>query len=109
MTVGGGAALVIDKQEGKEARSHSNIVVTPSTGLEALADAALAIDAEPTLLPKHTNHRTLGEDIMAWALLETVGCTLVLDPGDALFMTEDVFHRTQDLLANRVAMLLDVF
>ena len=46
---------------------------------------------------------------MAWALLETVGCTLVLDPGDALFMTEDVFHRTQDLLANRVAMLLEVF
>ena len=101
--------LMIDKQEGKEARSHSNIVVTPSTGLEALADAALAIDAEPTLLPKHTNHRTLGEDPVAWALLETVGCTLVLDPGDALFMTEDVFHRTQDLLANRVAMLLEVF
>ena len=35
--------------------------------------------------------------------------TLTLDPGDALFMVEDVYHRTQDLLANRVAMLLDAF
>ena len=66
-------------------------------------------DIAITLLPKHTDHRTLGEDIVAWALLETVDCTLVLDPGDALFMTEDVFHRTQDLVANRVAMLLEVF
>ena len=41
-------------------------------------------------------------------LLNALGCTLELAPGDAIFMAEDVYHRTQDLLADRVAMLINV-
>ena len=42
------------------------------------------------------------------ALLERVGCALTLDEGDVVFFAEDVYHRTQDLLAERVALLVNV-
>uniref|UniRef100_A0A7S2DAN9 Uncharacterized protein n=1 Tax=Haptolina brevifila TaxID=156173 RepID=A0A7S2DAN9_9EUKA len=101
--------VMLDKEDGEEARAHSNIVVAPSTGLEALAHAALDHDPHPTLMPKRTDYSAHGQDPLSTATLEAVGCTLVLDPGDALFMSEDVYHRTQDLLANRAAMLLEAF
>lgn len=41
-------------------------------------------------------------------MLDAVGCLVELDPGDVLFWSEDVFHRTQDTLAHRFALLLNV-
>ncbi len=39
-------------------------------------------------------------------VLSDVGCTVELDAGDVLFFEEDVYHRTQNLLADRVALLI---
>ena len=100
--------LLLEKEEGAEGRAHGNIVVAPSTGLDSLTAAALAVDPQPLLRPKRSPKVPLAEDPFAQDLLERIGCTVALDPGDAVFFTEDVWHRTQDLLADRLAMLLNV-
>jgi len=41
-------------------------------------------------------------------VLEAISYTPALRPGDAVFWLEDVMHRSQDLLAERVALLLEV-
>ena len=41
-------------------------------------------------------------------LLEEVACTPKLSPGDAVLFLEHVFHRTQDMAARRVAMLINL-
>ena len=41
-------------------------------------------------------------------LLEGVACTPKLSPGDAVLFLEHVFHRTQDMAAHRVAMLINL-
>jgi len=43
-----------------------------------------------------------------WAVLDQVGCTPVLDEGDALFYKGDVRHQTQDTLNDREAFSFDV-
>jgi len=39
---------------------------------------------------------------------ELLGCTVTLDPGDALFFRENVLHRTQDMEASRFSLILDI-
>ena len=41
--------------------------------------------------------------------LEGLGCDVPLDPGDVLFFREDLFHRTQDVLHDRIALIIDVW
>ena len=41
--------------------------------------------------------------------LEGMACDVPLDPGDVLFFREDLFHRTQDVLHDRLALILDVW
>ena len=43
-----------------------------------------------------------------WPLLDALGCDVTLRPGDMLFWREDVWHRTQDVSLDRVALRLDV-
>jgi len=40
--------------------------------------------------------------------LNQLACTPILDPGDALFFREDVWHRTQDMKANRFSLIIDI-
>lgn len=44
-----------------------------------------------------------------WNDLESLGCVVDLDPGDLVFFREDVWHRTQDMLLDRVGLILDIF
>ena len=37
-----------------------------------------------------------------------LGCDVPLHPGDVLFWREDVWHRTQDVEVDRVALRIDV-
>jgi hypothetical protein len=102
----------------KHGREHANIVLAPSTGLEALAEHALDVVTPPVQLAPDTTdaqRSTDGErpddergDGGRDAVLEAVGCTLALAAGDVAFFEEDVYHRTQDLLAERVALLVNV-
>mmetsp|Transcript_36373 Transcript_36373/g.70170 ORF Transcript_36373/g.70170 Transcript_36373/m.70170 type:complete len:84 (-) Transcript_36373:104-355(-) len=41
-------------------------------------------------------------------LFEAFGCTVEMDPGDVLFFREDIFHRTQNMLASRYSLILDI-
>ena len=43
-----------------------------------------------------------------WHAYESLGCTIGLNPGDVLFFREDVFHRTQDMILDRVSFIIDV-
>lgn len=40
--------------------------------------------------------------------LDEHSCSVAMDPGDVLFFREDVFHRTQDVLHDRYALILDI-
>jgi len=40
---------------------------------------------------------------------EQFKCSTVMRPGDVLFFREDVFHKTQDTLTDRVSLILDIF
>lgn len=40
---------------------------------------------------------------------EAFKCSTVMRPGDVLFFREDVFHKTQDTLTDRVSLILDIF
>ena len=44
-----------------------------------------------------------------WHAYEKLGCDIPMDPGDMLFFREDVWHRTQDMRLDRVALIMDVF
>lgn len=106
--------VVLSKEEGSDALAHSNVVVAPSAGLEVLAEAALHHEPSPQLLSvsptaQHdSSGGSRGYDPRLDEMLEAVGCSLELAPGDAVFLAEDTYHRTQDLLVNRVAMLINV-
>ena len=39
---------------------------------------------------------------------DELGCTVHMDPGDALFFREDVWHRTQDMRAKRFSLIFDI-
>eukprot|EP00316_Scyphosphaera_apsteinii_P000693 CAMPEP_0119316536 /NCGR_PEP_ID=MMETSP1333-20130426/39898_1 /TAXON_ID=418940 /ORGANISM="Scyphosphaera apsteinii, Strain RCC1455" /LENGTH=545 /DNA_ID=CAMNT_0007322209 /DNA_START=129 /DNA_END=1766 /DNA_ORIENTATION=- len=43
-----------------------------------------------------------------WAEMEDISCIIDLDPGDLVFFREDVWHRTQDMILDRVAVIFDV-
>jgi len=134
--------LLLGKEEGMLAANRSNLIVTPSTALTALLEAALRMrersgegeaEAEdgappaadggggpdrdcsqtPLLLADggalnlDGSHVPSG-DALQLEVLEAISCTPALRPGDAVFWLEDVMHRSQDLLAERVALLLEV-
>ena len=40
--------------------------------------------------------------------INRLGCDVPLDPGDVLFWREDVWHRTQGVEVDRVALRIDV-
>lgn len=39
---------------------------------------------------------------------DALGCDVILDPGDVVVFREDVWHRTQDMTADRSAIIFDV-
>ena len=43
-----------------------------------------------------------------WAAIDRLGCNVSLDPGDILFWREDVWHRTQDVALDRIALRIDI-
>ena len=43
-----------------------------------------------------------------WAAIDRLGCDVALDPGDILFWREDVWHRTQDAVLDRMALRIDI-
>lgn len=43
-----------------------------------------------------------------WPIIERLACDVPLDPGDVLFTRDDVWHRTQDLSQDRLALKIDV-
>lgn len=171
--------VLLHKAEAAEAAAHSNVVVLPSTGIDAVgATAARMLEArvraaagvpppppsspagpmlsdscqpkcvrpccelrgssacsgcdaragchpaakcfrdepspptEPpaaTWMAQYEEIEKRATRVSLWdALLEGVGCPLELTPGDALFFAEDVYHRTQDLLHTRGALLVTV-
>lgn len=100
------------------ATHHANIVVAPSTGLDLLGRGALrALEGRVELqhgtggAPDQSRDERDGIAVnpeLRDSLLERVGCALRVEPGDAVFFEADVYHRTQDLLAERVALLVNV-
>ena len=57
--------------------------------------------------------RALSQDAEVFAqerddlALEAAGCVVHAAPGDVLLLGPDVFHRTQDVAASRVALLVE--
>ena len=98
--------MLLHKEAGEAAREHANLVLSPSTGLDALADAVLT--AQQQQQEEQQQSWSARSSPPGGALLEAIGCPIALESGDAIFFAEDVYHRTQDLLAERVAMLLNV-
>ena len=119
--------VILWKEDGEFAKRHANIHAVPSTGLETVAAAAAAITTggrAASAAPHHT--KLTGEEDAARAaseggiggvssaggiltrVLDTAGCQLELQRGDVIFWSEDVFHRTQNALATRVALLMNV-
>lgn len=47
-------------------------------------------------------------DITDELFFESVSCDIPMDPGDILFFREDVWHRTQDTLHDRIALIIDI-
>ena len=43
-----------------------------------------------------------------WPRMDRLGCDVPLEPGDVLFWREDVWHRTQDSLIDRLALRIDI-
>ena len=99
--------LLLKKEESQ--KEHANIVVASSAAFEAVGERALQLDPSPTLTPAATDLMP-GSELYyrREALLEASGCTLHLNVGDVAFLAEDTLHRTQDLLADRVALLINV-
>jgi hypothetical protein len=99
--------VLLHKEAGEAAREHANLVLSPSTGLDALADAVLTAQQQQRK-EQQQSRSARSSPPSEEALLEAIGCPIALESGDAIFFAEDVYHRTQDLLAERVAMLLNV-
>ena len=99
--------VLLHKEAGEAAREHANLVLSPSTGLDALADAVLTAQQQQRK-EQQQSWSARSSPPSEEALLEAIGCPIALESGDAIFFAEDVYHRTQDLLAERVAMLLNV-
>ena len=75
----------------KAVREHANVVLAPSTGLEAMSDAALrALPGEPTLASAGPSGSRDAYERGWDRVLSDVGCTVELDAGDVLFFEEDV-------------------
>ena len=100
--------VLLHKEAGEAARGHANLVLAPSTGLDALADAVQTAQQQPQEQQQQQSLSARSSPSSEEALLEAIGCPIALESGDAIFFAEDVYHRTQDLLAERVAMLLNV-
>ena len=100
--------VLLHKEAGEAARGHANLVLAPSTGLDALADAVQTAQQQPQEQQQQQSLSARSSPSSEEALLEAIGCPIALEAGDAIFFAEDVYHRTQDLLAERVAMLLNV-
>ena len=92
----------------RASREHANIVLTPSTALEALGKAALEHLRPDRPLELAAEEEADEDPGLGEEVLERVSCTIPLDAGDVIFFEEDVYHRTQDLLAERVALLINV-
>ena len=56
----------------------------------------------------HTDHIKAWGVMADWPVVERLGCAVTMEPGDALFAREDVWHRTQDLALDRVQLKLEV-
>ena len=87
-------------------RSHSNIVAVPHGAIEDFAEKVSAKLHNDTII-RNLNR---GDESMhtRYDILEALGCSLELDVGDAVFFFADVFHRTQDMLVDRTALLVNV-
>ena len=44
-----------------------------------------------------------------WHAYENLGCEIPMNPGDVLFFREDVWHKTQDALLDRLALIVDIY
>ena len=130
---------MLEREEQGQGREHSNFLVTPSDALEAVAQAAMqqqqqqqgsgdggsvggsvggdfarrdavkqeAMGVEELNQNIGNNGKPGGSE--SAAILDSVACMPVLEPGDVLFLFEDVYHRPQDTFSDRVAMLVNVY
>lgn len=110
------------------AREHSNIVVAPLDRVEALCELAAGLNrtmAPPPRgqsAPSGSGLEKGDESVDAdgaerleavsrsrdRAALEAASCAVTADPGDVLLLHPAVFHRTQDALVDRVALIAEV-
>ena len=112
--------LLVDKEPGTEQRALSNIKLAPLAATvedDPLRHSGVLPRSAVAQCVPHTDGfaacqaaelarvRRLQYNA---AFLEEVGCVPALDPGDAIFFLSNVLHRTQDMLADRVAMLINV-
>eukprot|EP00470_Lotharella_oceanica_P008404 CAMPEP_0170179802 /NCGR_PEP_ID=MMETSP0040_2-20121228/19235_1 /TAXON_ID=641309 /ORGANISM="Lotharella oceanica, Strain CCMP622" /LENGTH=314 /DNA_ID=CAMNT_0010424101 /DNA_START=105 /DNA_END=1049 /DNA_ORIENTATION=- len=87
----------------EESRQHSNLVLFPHT-MTSVADKAVEAWKQRNPL----QNMCFGHDFVLGRMLELLSCTVNVDPGDAIFFQENVFHRTQDVAVSRYAVIFDI-
>eukprot|EP00466_Bigelowiella_natans_P019969 jgi/Bigna1/86093/estExt_fgenesh1_pg.C_80066 len=87
-------------------RGHTNLMLIPRKNFykfqRRMDVNAMTMGPLRSRLYSHvgTIHRYHGLDQLA--------CTIAMDPGDALFFMEDVWHRTQDMKTDRFSLIMDI-
>ena len=90
-------AFVMISKNLSTSRGHASAA---STNLEAVS--ARARYAQNCAMTRDFNHDYGFER-------DRFKCSPALDPGDVLFFREDVWHKTQDALLDRLALIVDIY
>ena len=109
-----------DEIDASVVRNYSNIKVVPYDNARALCSLAARLNASMSASARQPGcldgldcpsaDQPFDDDAtnnMDEAALEAASCRVDADPGDALLLFPGVFHRTQDLRVDRVAMLTE--
>ena len=94
---------------------HSSIVVVPHDNADALCrraqrlwvDGALAQTEEGQQEHLHRQPVQIHAGLLDDEALEAAGCVVDARPGDALLFFPGIFHKTQDILAERISVLAE--
>ncbi len=85
-------------------REHTNVCLLPTNAMDVCDSPLMRMRAAPDASGRRG--RSAAEELRA--LWDRKACCPALDVGDAIFYREEVLHRTQDMLSDRLGLIVTV-
>eukprot|EP00467_Chlorarachnion_reptans_P025238 CAMPEP_0114537408 /NCGR_PEP_ID=MMETSP0109-20121206/29564_1 /TAXON_ID=29199 /ORGANISM="Chlorarachnion reptans, Strain CCCM449" /LENGTH=268 /DNA_ID=CAMNT_0001721299 /DNA_START=236 /DNA_END=1042 /DNA_ORIENTATION=- len=91
------------KEGSKYSKEHSNLMLIPYQMQMVAAKSPLFLKyADAIEFYSRISSATMGN------VMDELACTVKMDPGDIIFFSENIQHRTQDMQVSRFAIIFDV-